>query len=83
MPPWDVLITADGAVWIENMCVAHFLNADILLDIFHAGDNVQTMLKNLFPRDEKQRDVYFNRLRGALLILQRKQLYLTEIQKIC
>jgi hypothetical protein len=65
--PWDVRITADGAKWIENMCVAHFPNADILLDIFHAGDNVQTMLKGLFPKDEKQRDVTFKRLRGSLL----------------
>ena len=64
--PWDVDITADGAKWIENMCVAHFPNADILLDIFHAGDHVQTMLKALFPCGEKQRE-HFKRLRGALL----------------
>jgi hypothetical protein len=65
--PWDVRITADGAKWIENMCVAHFPNADILLDIYHACDHVQTMLKNLFPRDEKQRKEHFEKMRHAVL----------------
>jgi len=65
--PWDVRITADGAKWIENMCVAHFPNADILLDIYHACDHVQTMLKNLFPRDEKLRKEYFEKMRHSLL----------------
>ena len=65
--PWDVRITADGAKWIENMCVLYFPNADILLDIYHACEHLQTMLKNLFPRDEKQRKEHFEKMRHSVL----------------
>lgn len=49
-----VVIIADGAHWIWNMCKELFPDAEYILDFFHMTENVYDYAKALFYNDEKK-----------------------------
>jgi transposase-like protein len=49
-----VVIIADGAHWIWNMCNELFPDAEYILDFFHMKENVYDYAKALFSNDEKK-----------------------------
>jgi len=49
-----VVIIADGAHWIWNMCKELFPDAEYILDFFHMTENVYDYAKAMFNNDEKK-----------------------------
>jgi hypothetical protein len=49
-----VVIIADGAHWIWNICKELFPDAECILDFFHMTENVYNYAKELFNHDEKK-----------------------------
>ena len=50
----EVVVIADGAAWIRNMCGEIFPEATQILDLYHLKENVYTYAKERFNQDEKQ-----------------------------
>jgi hypothetical protein len=46
-----VVLIADGATWIRNMCMELFPDAVQILDLFHLKENVYTYAKHKFNHD--------------------------------
>ena len=46
-----VVVIADGASWIRNMCTELFPDAIQILDLYHLKENVYTYAKNKFKQD--------------------------------
>lgn len=49
-----VVIIADGAHWIWNMCKELYPDAEFILDFFHMTENVYDYAKALFNNNEKE-----------------------------
>jgi len=50
----DVVIIADGAAWIRNMCKELFPDATQILDLYHLKENIYTYAKHKFAHNEKE-----------------------------
>ena len=49
----DVVVIADGAAWIRNMCNELFPEATQILDLFHLKENIYAYAKHKFSHNEK------------------------------
>jgi len=58
----EVVVIADGATWIRNMCNEIFPDATQILDLYHLKENIFTYAKDKFRHDEKQYTPYAKRL---------------------
>jgi len=50
----QMVIIADGATWIRNMCEEIFPDAVQILDLFHLKENIYTYGKHIFNQDASQ-----------------------------
>jgi len=50
----EVVIIADGATWIRNMCNEIFPDATQILDLYHLKENIYTYAKERFNQNEKE-----------------------------
>lgn len=50
----QVVIIADGATWIRNMCEEIFPEATQILDLFHLKENIYTYAKYKYNQDAKK-----------------------------
>ena len=50
----EVVVIADGAAWIRNMCNEIFPDATQILDLYHLKENIYTYAKERFNQDEKK-----------------------------
>jgi len=50
----EVVVIADGAAWIRNMCGEIFPEATQILDLYHLKENIYTYAKERFNQDEKK-----------------------------
>lgn len=49
----NVVIIADGATWIRNMCNELFPDATQIVDLYHLKENIYNYAKYLHPQDEQ------------------------------
>jgi hypothetical protein len=66
----DVLIIADGAVWIWNLAADRFPGARQRLDPWHALEHLWAVAHALHPEDEKQAAAWIKPLKDKLLASQ-------------
>lgn len=50
-----VAILGDGAEWIRNLAETHFPGAILIVDLYHAREHVDALIKLLWPSDEAAR----------------------------
>jgi len=50
----EVVVLADGAQWIKNLAQMHFLEAKLIIDLYHARQHVSELCKILFVGNEKK-----------------------------
>ena len=50
----EVVVIADGAAWIRNLCDEIFPEATQILDLYHLKENIYTYAKERFNQDEKK-----------------------------
>jgi len=50
----NVVIIADGATWIRNMCEEIFPDATQILDLYHMKENIYTYAKEMYNQDEER-----------------------------
>ncbi|HID49974.1 MAG TPA: ISKra4 family transposase [Chromatiales bacterium] len=60
------VVIGDGAPWIWNLAEQHFPGAVEIIDLYHAREHLWTLSAKLFPKDERQRKRWTNRLEKKL-----------------
>ena len=62
----EVVVIADGAAWIRNMCGEIFPEATQILDLYHLKENIYTYAKGRFNQDEKRYVPWAERLASLI-----------------
>jgi len=79
----NVVVIADGAAWIRNMCMEIFPDAVQILDLYHLKENIYDYAKYLYGEDKAKYTVWAeiiidkiekqNDIDGALSLIPRKE----------